>query len=82
MFLSKETFKKLIGKKIDPKLERKAGLIRNELKNVITEFEKPGILFLMENLQEAWKNFWLMSGDSWNAENIKNVHKLINYHDQ
>tara|TARA_B100000161_G_C33498923_1_gene390684 strand:- start:274 stop:660 length:387 start_codon:yes stop_codon:yes gene_type:complete len=56
-------------------LERKSGLIRNELKNVITEFEFP-----IENLQEAWKNFWLISGDSWNAKNIKKcpqIYKLL-----
>tara|TARA_B100000424_G_C22910762_1_gene484516 strand:+ start:60 stop:833 length:774 start_codon:yes stop_codon:yes gene_type:complete len=52
-------------------LERKADIIRKELKTVINQFEKPGILFPMENLQECWKNFWFLSGDSWNPDNIK-----------
>ena len=92
IFLSRETYKNFIGKKIDPKLERtrklmkeykddlfymcpgidnskyfyttkdfpklrllerKAGVIRQELKKVINQFEKPGILFPMENLQHS-----------------------------
>ena len=53
----------------------------SELKTVINQFEKPGILFPMENLQECWKNFWFLSGDSWNPDNIKKcpeTYKLLN----
>ena len=52
-------------------LEREVNIIREELKTVINQFEKPGILFPVESLQECWKNFWLLSGDRWNPDNIK-----------
>lgn len=59
-------------------LEENADVVRKELENVIKDFESPGILFPIEDLQENWKNFWLMSGDSWHPENIKKCPNTFN----
>lgn len=52
-------------------MEKSCDIIRKELRKVIKDFESPGVLFPQDDLQNTWKNFWLMNGNNWHPENIK-----------